>query len=285
MKYFLIIILTLFSFVGVCQSRTKQIRDSIDVLIPLDKQIKASDLRKALKNINDKTEIVRVEPPVYTSIPKGRTGLQPVNGRGGYATNLKVYVGALPLATSYDLQISQDGLFTTPTLLTQSLTTFNVVGLDSNKRYYRRYRGRSVSQVGAWSDIESFDTFRKPLYASSVYSLIPFDVNEVHFWNYGLAENQDYETAYGVGTNVVYFRHIKKDVTNFPLTVHTGVSQVLQEYQTLNWTTFSWGEDSRYLDVAPFTNIVAGDFVMQNPNQTFPVYSINFYSTIFYLKP
>ena len=179
MKYLFIIILTLLAFTGFTQSPTKVVKDSIDILIPLDRPVKNSDLRRTLKQIADLKQILGVEPVVNPNpnfVDKGNDNSYPYGNIGGIATAFKFRVWKYKNATSYDFVVSKSSDLSNPTNSFNSTSTNpQITGLDSNAVYYWKYRGKNANFTGAWSIIKRFDTYALPLGFANRYNSI-FDL-------------------------------------------------------------------------------------------------------------
>ena len=293
MKYFLYIFLSLFSFSGIAQSRTKQIRDSIDILIPLNVQPSPLKVRQILKSILDKKEIISKEPIANSNVDfvdKGHSYSYPQNNQGGLAKYFTLKFWRMKNATTFDVVLSKTATLTNPVTYVSLSANLNLSGLDTNQVYYWKFRGRNNNFTGEWSDIKRFDTYKKPLGVYNLNSI--FDLAEYivsypldFIWNRGMNDNLEYGTYLRVADKQIFFRHIKTDITNFPLTVLTNVSQILYENETSCMVYYVWGKTPEYMDIAPYTNIVGTNLVMSLPVTKFPISKIEFYSTIFYIKP
>lgn len=292
MKKILFIILTLIQFTALSQSRTKQIRDSIDVLIPLDKQISPSMLRKILKAINAKTEIVVTEPVVNVNpnfVEKGNMLSYPYDKKGGIATSFKFRVWRGKNVESFDFVVSKNSDLSNPThVFSSNSANPQIAGLDSNFIYFWKYRGKNTSVTGAWSDTKRFDTFALPIGGNynSIFELEEFVPFVTRYWiNEWIEDNVETTLRFRIGSKQMFNRHVRGVVTNFPFTIQTGIAQIIAIHETACMTEFSYGKTPTYVDINPYLNLSGSTLVLSQPVTTFPVSKIDYYVNIFYLKP
>jgi hypothetical protein len=281
----------MFSIVGFGQSQTKLLNDTIDIKIPLDKQISPSKVREILKSINRKTQIVSSEPVVNPNpnfISKGDGMTYPHGNQGGINTNPTFRVWKHRNATSYDFVVSKSPTLLNPTNYVSSSTNFTVTGLDTNTVYYWKFRGKNANYTGVWSDVKKFDTYAMPLGCANCNSL--FDLVEYNplvtkwSWYMDMMDNVVYSTYFRISDKQIFTKHFRGDVTSFPFTVQTGVAQTLGTFETACMVTYAWGKDPAYLDIAPYLVLTNGVLTLNMPNTTFPIAKIEFYANIFYTK-
>jgi hypothetical protein len=295
MKYFLIVILTLWcSLVSFSQSRTKLLKDTINIKVPLDKQISPSKVRELLNSIVDKKEILSVEP-VFNANPKyvekGNNLAFPYDKKGGMPTAFTFRVWRGRNMESFDFVVSKNSDLSSPTHVFSSISANPpITGLDSNFIYFWKYRAKNASFTGAWSNTKRFDTFALPIGGDykSIFDLEEFVPFVTRYWeNEWLVDNVETPLKFRIGSKQMFNRHVRGTVASFPFTVQTDISQIIATYDTSNFTEFSWGKDPTYLDINPYLSLSGNTLVLSQPPlgfTTFPISKIYFYVNIFYLK-